>query len=158
MTVILGIDPGYDRVGVAVINKHPHSDELILSDCLTTNRQTEETERLKKIGDAVSQLIDHYRPEILAIENVFFNKNQKTALRVAETKGVIIYLAMSAGLKVYEFTPLQIKIAVTGYGRSDKKQITSILPQLIRINKTIKFDDEYDAIAAALTGSAVCKK
>jgi len=87
----------------------------------------------------------------MAIENLFFNSNQKTALKVSEARGIIMYQALSGGLKVFEYTPLQIKIAITGYGRGDKKQVTDMLHHLIKIDKKIKYDDEYDAIAVGLT-------
>jgi len=96
-------------------------------------------------------VIETYTPKALALENLFFTNNQKTAITVAEARGVILYQAAIHGLPVYEYGPGQIKVAVTGYGKSDKEQIISMIPRLIGIQKTITHDDEYDAIAVGLT-------
>ncbi|MCX6755818.1 MAG: crossover junction endodeoxyribonuclease RuvC, partial [Candidatus Nomurabacteria bacterium] len=92
-----------------------------------------------------------YKPTALAIEKLFFTTNQKTVMGVAEARGVIVYSAIKHGLKIFEYTPPQIKIAVTGYGKSDKSAVMSMVPKLIKIEKIIKSDDELDAIAIGLT-------
>jgi crossover junction endodeoxyribonuclease RuvC len=151
---IISIDPGYDRVGVAVLEKSDktkNKEELIYSDCLTTSSKKEFTERLKLIGEKIEEIIKKYKPEVMAIESLFFNNNQKTVMLVSEAKGMIKYIALYNKLEVFEYTPLQIKIAVTGYGRGDKQQVTMMTKNLIKIDKEIKYDDEYDAIAVGLT-------
>ncbi|MES2471043.1 MAG: crossover junction endodeoxyribonuclease RuvC [Patescibacteria group bacterium] len=152
---ILGIDPGYERVGIAVINKQPGQKEtLLFSDCFRTPPKLPFSERLVMIGDAIGQTIGQYQIDALSIETLFFKNNQKTAMGVSEARGVIIYKAASQKIPVYEYSPLQIKLTITGYGKSDKEQMIKMIPMLVKITKPIKYDDEYDAIAAALTCSA----
>ena len=149
---VIAIDPGYERVGIAVIEKQiKGKDILIYSDCFKTSAKLPFEKRLVLIGEEIKKIIKNFSPEVLAIETLFFTTNQKTAMHVSEARGAIIYEAMQNGLHICEYTPLQIKIAVTGYGKSDKKQICSFLPKLICIEKDIKHDDEYDAIAVGLT-------
>lgn len=150
---IISIDPGYERIGIAILEKEDSSSReiLIYSECFQTCAKDCFEDRLKEIGDKIKKIIEKYKPKALAIESLFFNSNQKTALKVSEAKGVIKYVALSKGLNIVEFTPLQIKIAITGYGRSTKDQILSMLPHLINIEKEVKYDDEYDAIAIGLT-------
>ena len=152
---ILGIDPGFERVGIAILEKQLHQKEkLIFSECFKTSAKLEFSERLKLIGEKINTIIKKYQPEVLAIETLFLNTNQKTVMRVAEARGVIIYEAQIAGLKIFEASPPQIKIATTGYGRADKKQINKMVKILIPVDKSKESDDELDAIAIALTASA----
>ncbi len=149
---ILSIDPGYERLGIAVIEKLPKSKELLLfSECFRTSPSDSHATRLGEIHDHIKEVIETYKPEVLSIETLFFNTNQKTAIHVSEARGSIISVAASLGLKVVEFTPLQIKSAITGNGRSDKEQMIKMVPILIKLEKIIKHDDEYDAIACGLT-------
>ncbi|MFA6094547.1 MAG: crossover junction endodeoxyribonuclease RuvC [Candidatus Paceibacterota bacterium] len=154
--IILGIDPGYEKMGVAVIDKNPKTKKeiCVFSDCIKTDRAFPHAERLLKISNELQIIISKYHPDSLGIETLFFTNNQKTAVKVAEARGVALTEAARAGLAIYEFSPLEIKIAVTGYGRSDKKQVISMVEKLVSLQKPIKEDDEYDAIAAALTCSA----
>lgn len=153
---LIAIDPGYERLGIAVIEKNPKEKEVLLySDCFKTDKKLPHYERLGLIGNEISKIISEYKPEVLCLENLFFTNNQKTAITVAEARGVILYEAAKNNLKVYEYGPGQIKVAVTGYGKSDKEQIISMIPRLIKINKTIKHDDEFDAIAVGLTCFAI---
>jgi crossover junction endodeoxyribonuclease RuvC len=147
---ILGIDPGYDRLGIAIIEKG-QKDEVIYSECFETSSKEVFLERLRKIGTRVKDIIEKYSPEIMAIESLFIAKNQKTAMRVSEARGVIIYEAICKNLLVYEYTPLQVKMAITSNGRSDKTSVMKMLPLLIKLPKKSTKDDEYDAIAIALT-------
>ncbi len=151
---VLGIDPGYERLGVAIVEKdigHGAKEVLLYSDCIKTSSKLPFPARLAVLGDAVQQLIAKHKPDALAIEKLYFTNNQKTAMNVAQAIGAIIYIAKSGGVEVYEYTPLQIKVACAGNGRADKQQIMTMLPHLIKIDKEIKYDDEYDAIAVALT-------
>jgi len=153
---VIGIDPGYDRLGIAVVEKNPHQKEVLLySDCLQTSSKDAFYIRLHQVGEKVAHIIKEYSPESLAIESLFLAKNQKTAMRVAEARGVIMYEAIKNSLSVFEYTPLQIKIAVTGHGGSDKAQVIKMIPLLVTLpakyNEKKAQDDEYDAIAVALT-------
>lgn len=148
---VIGIDPGYERLGVSVVEKNNDKEKLLYSNCIKTPKNSDFNHRLEIISRNITELIEEFSPENLAIESLFFNKNQKTVMRVSEVKGAIINIALTNKLKVYEFTPLQIKVAVTGYGRSDKRQVISMVKNLIEIEKDIKTDDEFDAIAVAIT-------
>jgi crossover junction endodeoxyribonuclease RuvC len=149
---IISIDPGYERLGIAILEKEKKSQEVLLySDCFFTSKKLSHPERLTLVGKELEKLILEYKPEALSIETLFFNTNQKTAFFVAEARGVIVYEAKKQGLFIREFTPQEIKIAVTGHGRSDKTQVTSMVEKLVKISKKIKYDDEYDAIAAGIT-------
>lgn len=149
---IIAIDPGYDRLGLAILEKEKNQERLLFSECYSPTKKIPDEERIYLVGQRIKECIEKYKPEALALENLFFNKNQKTAFLIAEVRGVIIYEALSQGLKVRQFTPLQIKTAVTGYGKSDKKHVSDMVKKLIKIEKTEKIiDDEYDAIAVGLT-------
>lgn len=148
---IISIDPGYERLGVAIIEKVQGKETLVFSDCLKTSAKIPHEERLKIIGTEIGKLIEKYKPEAMAIETLFFKTNAKTAMKVSEARGVMLYEAARSDLDVVEFTPLQIKVAVTGYGKSEKDQVTAMVKRLIKIPKELKYDDEYDAIAVGLT-------
>jgi crossover junction endodeoxyribonuclease RuvC len=149
---IIAIDPGYERLGVALMEKNPQGKEIVLySDCFITPRTITHSERLSMISKEIDRLIDIYEPKALSVETLFFSKNQKTALQVAEARGVILCTAANKNIEVREFKPVDIKIAVTGYGRSDKTQITAMVKRLVKLDKPKALDDEYDAIAIGLT-------
>ena len=148
---IIAIDPGYERVGIAILEKGLGKEELLFSECFKTLASESTEERLRQIGEEIENLIKKYKPEAMGIENLFFKNNAKTAMKVSEARGVMLYEAAKNNLLVMEFTPLQIKVAVTGYGKSDKEQVTEMVKRLIKINQPIKYDDEYDAIAVGLT-------
>lgn len=164
---ILGIDPGFERLGIAVLEKNKGSQKpfdsaqgketVIFSECFKTSVKLDFNERLKLIGEEVRIIIKKYRPEVLAIETLFLNTNQKTVMRVAEARGVAVYEAARAGLKIFEASPPQIKIATTGYGRSDKAQMNKMVKMLVVIDRSKTSDDELDAIAIALTAFAHLK-
>lgn len=149
---ILAIDPGYERLGIAVLEKLPRQKEVLLySACVRTPKTLSHAERLLKIADEARRVIDEFEPEILAIETLFLGVNQKTVMPVAEARGAVLVEAARAGLTVCEYSPLQIKIAVTGYGRSDKSQVTEMVKKLIALPPLRRLDDEYDAVAVGLT-------
>jgi crossover junction endodeoxyribonuclease RuvC len=156
---ILGIDPGYERLGIAILekNKSDKKEIVLFSECFKTSAKLEFSERLHLIGTEVNKVIGKYKPEILAIETLFLNINHKTVMHVAEARGVIIYEASSAGLKIFEASPPQIKIATTGYGKANKEQIIKMVKILVDIDNSKKSDDELDAIAMALTAFACLK-
>lgn len=153
--IIIGIDPGYDRMGVAVIDNKSGKETLLYSACVTTSPKQTLPERLKVIGNGFEEVVKKYKPTVLAIEKVYFTVNQKTAIAVAGAKGVIQYLAAKHGLDVVEFTPSEMKLAVAGYGKATKDQIIKMTSLQIKVEKPPKHDDEWDAIAIALTG--ICR-
>jgi crossover junction endodeoxyribonuclease RuvC len=156
--IILGIDPGYDRLGIAIIEKpYKGKESLLYSDCFTTSSKDDIYTRLEQIGTEISSVIEKFKPDALAIENLFITKNQKTAMRVSEARGIIIYECLKNSLDVFEYSPMQIKTAITSDGTSDKERMIKMVNLLIKIPKKKALDDEYDAIAVALTHSAYCK-
>lgn len=148
---ILGVDPGYERLGIAVVEKQNNKEIVVYSECFHTPKDLLFHGRLFLLGEKIRTVIEEHEPQVLAIETLVFNTNQKTAIHVAEARGVVLYEVARKKLEVYEFTPLQIKIAITGYGRSDKKQVAEMVKNLVRFEKKDAKDDEYDAIACALT-------
>ena len=152
---ILGIDPGYDRLGIAIIEKPAKGREILLySNCFQTSAKDDMYVRFGKIGAEISRVLDEYKPDALALETLFITKNQKTAMRVAEARGIIIYEASKRKLPIFEYGPMEIKTAVTSDGKSDKERVMKMIPLLISMPKKITVDDEYDAIAVALTHAA----
>ncbi len=148
---ILSVDPGYERLGVAVLE----GSYLLFSDCIQTPKEDVFSKRLLHLGTEFRKIIEVHSPTMFAIEKLFFSKNTKTATKVSEVRGMLIYIAESLDVEVFEYAPSEIKLAVTGYGQSDKKQVAMMVRKLITIDKEIKFDDEYDAIAVALTCQAI---
>ena len=147
---VIGIDPGYDRLGVAIMEYENGSEKLLYSACIESDRSHPLPDRLQVVGDSLLSLIEEYTPDTLAVETIFFNKNVKTAIGVAEARGVFLYIAKSTGCQIYEFSPQQIKNAVTGYGKSDKKAVIDMVCRLVKGSPTNALDDEYDAIAVGV--------
>jgi len=152
--IILGIDPGFDRMGCAILEKTREGEKLIYSTCLTSDKGKPHAERLFGIGAEIEKIIKKRKPDILAIEKLFFTKNQKTAMMVSEARGMVLFLAAAKGLEIKEYTPLEIKIALTGYGKAEKRQVQQMVKAVLKIPAIPKSDDEVDAIACALTCSA----
>ncbi|HUO56496.1 MAG TPA: crossover junction endodeoxyribonuclease RuvC [Candidatus Paceibacterota bacterium] len=149
---VLAIDPGYGRCGMAVLERGAHGkDTLIFSECVETSPSATFPERLNAVVSECNRLIHDFSPQTIALEKLFFNANQKTAMHVAEVRGALIQAAIGAGLTIYEYTPAQIKNAAGGWGGADKRQVIAMLHLLMRIETTIKHDDEYDAIAVGVT-------
>jgi crossover junction endodeoxyribonuclease RuvC len=148
---VLGVDPGYDRVGLAVMEYENGIEKILYSTCLETNKEADLHSRFKQVGNTITKIVKEYAVDTLGIETLFFNKNVKTAMSVAEARGIIIYTALEAGCQIYEFSPQAIKIATTGYGNSDKHAVTAMVKQLIPSAPTAAIDDEYDAIAVGIT-------
>jgi len=155
--LILGIDPGFERMGCAVLEKSPGGEKLIYSTCLISSRSDAHEKRLLVLAEGLKKIIKKFKPDTMAIEKLFFTANQKTALKVAEARGVALLLAAENDLKVLEFTPLEVKMAMTGYGRAEKDQVRKMVLAMLKINTDKKFasssgklDDEIDAIAIAL--------
>ena len=148
---VLGIDPGVERVGIAVVDKIGGKEAYVYSECFKTSAKLTHAERLALIGTEVARVIKEHNPLALSIEKLFFQNNITTAMFVAEARGVIMYECARQGLKVYEYTPMEIKVAVTGYGKSDKTAIMQMVPRLLKLPARKMIDDEVDAIACALT-------
>lgn len=148
---VIAVDPGYDRLGVSVMELENGTEKLLYSGCIETDRNQPLIDRLLTIANAFSSLLKTHSPTTLAIETLFFNKNQKTAMGVAQARGILIYLAQINGCSVHEFGPQEIKIAVTGYGKSDKNAMISMVKRLVPESPNDALDDEYDAIAVGIT-------
>ncbi len=156
--VTISIDPGYERIGIAVVQKEQgKKEELLFSECFKTNPKEKLHERIFLAGEKIEKIIQQYKPERFAIESVFHTNNTKTVLGVAEARGVFMFVAKKHNLVVSEYTPLQIKNAVTGYGRATKDQVYSMVQKLISLPGNVKQDDEIDAIAIGITDLAVAK-
>jgi crossover junction endodeoxyribonuclease RuvC len=151
---VLAIDPGYGRCGVAVLEHATPKPTLIHSACIETSTESEFSERLHAVGNEVERLITHYHPNLIALEELFFTNNAKTAIKVAEVRGMLLYIAEKEGLPVKEWNPLAIKVAITGYGRATKEQVTKMTGLMIDIPKRRILDDEFDAIALGITALA----
>jgi crossover junction endodeoxyribonuclease RuvC len=148
--IILGIDPGTVRIGYAILEKKNDNAKLLVCGCLEVKSKSQ-AERLSEIADLISELSLKFRPQVLAIEKLFFTKNAKTALSVAEARGVIINSANVSGLKILEFTPLEVKVATTGYGKAEKYQVQKMVCNILKLEKIPQPDDATDAVAIALT-------
>lgn len=155
---ILAIDPGYERMGIAVLEKDSSGKEVLLfSECFKTSSKIPHYERLTSIGKELDSVIKKYKPNIMSIEKLYFTTNQKTVMGVSEARGVMLFVGKTNNLKIFEYTPPEIKVAVTGYGKATKEMVMVMVPKLVKIEKTIKSDDELDAVAIGLTCFA-CEK
>ncbi len=148
--LILGIDPGYAIVGYGLIEYIGNRFRVHDYGSIQTKAGVPTNERLKIIYDSMSELIARHKPDAMAVEELFFNTNSKTAIVVAEARGIILLSAINAGLDIAEYTPLQVKQAVTGYGRADKNQVQQMTKALLGLDKVPKPDDTADALAIAI--------
>lgn len=151
---ILGIDPGFGRMGWGVIEKMGDDWRAIDYGCVETTSFKPFIERLVELSQELKKIIKKFQPTCSAVEDLFFAQNAKTAMQVGEARGVIISTLVEAGLPVDEFTPLQVKQAITGYGRAEKMQVQKMVQMLLSIKKKITLDDAADALAVALTSGA----
>lgn len=151
--IILGIDPGFAIVGWAVIEASSGRARPIAYGAIRTPAHTDLEERLLMIENDLNTIIDKYKPEEMAVEELFFNTNITTAISVAEARGVILLTAHKKGVKVYEYTPLQVKQAVVGYGKAEKKQVIAMVTSILKLPSPPKPDDTADAVAIALCHS-----
>ena len=147
---ILGIDPGLAIVGYGIIDKDYNSYKTVAYDAVLTAAHTPIENRIKIIYDEVSLLIAQYKPDVMSIEELFFNNNAKTAINVGQARGVILLCAAKYCKEVYEYTPLQVKQAVVGYGRAEKNQVQQMVKMLLNLEKIPKPDDVADALAVAV--------
>jgi crossover junction endodeoxyribonuclease RuvC len=147
---IIGIDPGYAILGYGVVDRAGSKYELVECGVLTTDKDTPMPERLKRVYSMLMDVIAEFGPDAASVEELFFNSNAKTAIKVGEARGAAILACANAGLPVYEYTPLQIKQALTGYGRADKHQMQEIVRQVCGLAAAPRPDDAADAVAAAI--------
>jgi crossover junction endodeoxyribonuclease RuvC len=149
--IILGIDPGFARVGWAIVQSNKQKVTSNKFGCIETTKDTESQERLVLVYKQVCTLIKKYKPDSLAIEELFFTNNAKTAFKVGEARGVITLAGAMQKIPVFSYTPLQVKIAVTGYGHADKPQVGRMVKAILKLKELPKLDDTVDAIAVGLT-------
>lgn len=147
---VLGIDPGYAIVGWGVLEYDRNRFTPLAFGAVTTPAKTEFTYRLSKIYTDVTKIMQQHRPQALSIEKLFFNTNATTAIDVAQARGVILLAARQNNIPVFEYTPLQVKQAVTGYGKADKKQVMELTRRLLNLQKVPRPDDTADALAMAI--------
>lgn len=148
--LILGIDPGTAITGYGVVELKGNKFNVIDYGSIQTKKTLPLSKRLQLLYDGVQELIDRYQPQHLAVEELFFNKNTKTALSVGHARGVILLAGANNNLVVAEYTPLQVKQAVVGYGRAEKKQVQEMVRILLNLGKAPKPDDVADALAIAI--------
>lgn len=148
--IILGIDPGYAIVGYGVIDYRNNHFTVIDYGAILTDAGSPFNERLEKIYDNLSALIEKYNPEAMSVEKVFYNSNAKTVIDVSQARGVIMLAAQKNRVPVFEYTPLQVKQSVVGYGRAEKKQIQEMTKRILSLEKVPKPDDTADALAMAI--------
>lgn len=154
---ILGIDPGFARVGWAILENEKLKIKSEKFGCIETSKNSNSQERLVYVYKEVCALIKKYEPDVLAIEELFFTSNAKTAFKVGEARGVIILAGAMQKIPVFSYTPLQVKIAVTGYGNADKGQVGRMIRAILKFKEIPKLDDTVDAIAVALTHAFTAK-
>lgn len=147
---ILGVDPGYAIVGVGTIDYEGNRFRVVDFGAITTEAGEDMFERLKAIYDEMTKLIEYVKPDVMAIEELFFQNNQKTAINVAQARGVLILAAKNYGIPVFEYTPLQVKQAVVGYGRAEKTQVQQMTKAILNLTEVPKPDDTADALAIAV--------
>ncbi|MBQ7381185.1 MAG: crossover junction endodeoxyribonuclease RuvC [Clostridia bacterium] len=147
---ILGIDPGLAIVGFGVLEYQGSRFRTLGYGSVQTPAGMPTEQRLVEIYRGIGELIDTYKPDCMSIEEIFFNTNQTTGIRVSEARGVILLAAAQKGLNIFEYTPLQVKQAVVGYGRAEKKQVISMVTMLLGLEKPPKPDDTADALALAI--------
>lgn len=150
--LVLGIDPGTAICGYAVVEQVGNRIHAVQYGAVFTDKDMKPEMRLKKIYEEISALIGHYKPDLMSIEKLFFNRNVTTAIPVGQARGVVLLAAANQGLPILEFTPMQIKSSVVGTGAATKDQVTYMVQHLLNIKEKPKPDDVADAIAAALCG------
>lgn len=147
---ILGIDPGIAIVGFGLIESDRGGQRMLQYGAITTPKELPLAERLVQIGDDMEQLIAQLRPDAIAVEELFFTNNITTGIAVAHGRGIVLYTAQKSGVPLYEYTPMQVKMAVTGYGKAEKRQVMDMTKRLLNLKAVPKPDDAADALAIAL--------
>lgn len=159
--IILGLDPGTALLGWGVIDtgeKHDINKAVCLGySCLKTDASMTDSQRLVALGNGLQTIMKQYTPDLVAVEKLFFATNQKTVMTVSQARGVILYVVEKEGLNLAEYTPLQVKQNLTGYGKADKAQIQQMVKLMLKLREIPKPDDAADALAIALTASSYAK-
>ena len=148
--VIFGIDPGYAIVGCGVVRYENNSFSLMGYGAIITHKEMPFNERLLKIYNDLTELLEKFKPDAVSIERLYFNTNQKTAIDVAQARGVVVLAVQKAGIPLYEYTPLQVKQSMVGYGRAEKAQVQEMTKMFLHLDKIPKPDDAADALALAI--------
>jgi len=148
---VLGIDPGYAIIGYGVVKAENCNFTPVAYGCITTDADTDFNQRLKLIYEDMNKLIEKAKPDCVAIEKLYFQNNQKTAIMVAEARGVILLVCQLHNIPIYEYTPLQVKTVVTGYGKAKKQQVMDMTKRLLKLRQMPKPDDAADALAIAVS-------
>ncbi|MDZ7587033.1 MAG: crossover junction endodeoxyribonuclease RuvC [Patescibacteria group bacterium] len=154
---ILGIDPGFARMGWGIISKTGAKFSLVDYGCLETSAEVSLSTRLETIFDGISRILKKFKPDLAGIETLFFNTNAKTAVKVGEARGAILVALKKSGVKVIDVTPLQVKQAVAGYGRAEKFQVQKMVKALLNLKEIPRPDDAADALAVALAAGSIGK-
>jgi crossover junction endodeoxyribonuclease RuvC len=151
--IILGIDPGTATTGFGIVKTHNNNQTIVDFGVISTDKKLSDAQRLKILGDDLAELIKKFKPDAVGIEKLFFTTNQKTVMTVSQARGVALYLAQTYNLPIFEFTPLQVKNFICGYGKADKKQVQFVIKKIFSLKQTPKPDDAADALAIALCAS-----
>lgn len=147
---VLGIDPGTATTGWAVLEESKGKVDPIAFGHISTSPKNSVSDRLKEVADDLADIIEEYKPQEAAIEDIFFFKNQKTAVKVSQSRGAMLLTLENKRVRIFSYTPLQVKQALTGYGRAEKKQIQIMVKNILKLTSIPKPDDTADAIAIAL--------
>ena len=148
--LVLGIDPGIAATGFGLVEEGNREHGLLDYGCIVTDKSQSTEERLQELYHEMVHLIKKSEPDCVSIEKLFFAKNTRTAMLVSQARGVVILAAAEAGIKIAEYTPLEVKMSLTGYGRADKRQIQEMVKILLRLKEIPKPDDAADALAIAI--------
>ncbi len=154
--IILGIDPGTAITGYGVVEYLGNHYRIVEYGIISSAKTEKPASRLNKIYNGIKQLIDTHKPDYVAVEELFFNKNVKTALQVGQARGVVLLAAQRKEVAIYEYTPLQVKQAVVGYGRAEKKQVQFMVKALLNLAEIPRPDDAADALAIAICHGNFC--
>lgn len=155
--IVLGIDPGFGRVGYGVIDYSKNKYKVIEYGCISTEPNSDFPKRLKKIETDLIEVISRYKIDASSIEELYFNNNSKTAIKVAEARGVILNTLETYNIPIYEYTPLQAKLAIVGYGRANKIQVKNMVKKFLNLESMPKLDDTTDALAIAICHTHRCR-
>lgn len=147
---ILGVDPGIAIVGFGLIESDRSGQRILQYGAITTPKELPLAERLVQIGNDLNTLLEQFKPDAVAVEELFFTNNITTGIAVAHGRGIILYTAQKSGVPLYEYTPMQVKMAVTGYGKAEKRQVMDMTKRLLKLKTVPKPDDAADALAIAL--------
>ena len=148
---VMGIDPGLALMGYGVVESNGYRFRTVDYGVIETEAHTDEPDRLLKLWQGLNELLEKYKPDAVSVEDVFFNKNVKTAISIGQARGVILLAVKNCGIPLYEYTPLQAKQAVAGYGHAEKKQIQFMVKTILGLEEIPKPDDAADALAIAIT-------